>query len=86
MCCVPKSSTFTAYSWSSTTDLASEEFALLGTPAEIIARLQKLEAGRVDYVLLVEPTASTAALERFAKDIMPHFDRTLAAAAAEERP
>jgi alkanesulfonate monooxygenase SsuD/methylene tetrahydromethanopterin reductase-like flavin-dependent oxidoreductase (luciferase family) len=54
-------------------DLASEESALLGTPAEIIARLKKLEAGGVDYVLLVDPTASTAALERFAKEIMPHF-------------
>jgi alkanesulfonate monooxygenase SsuD/methylene tetrahydromethanopterin reductase-like flavin-dependent oxidoreductase (luciferase family) len=54
-------------------DLASEESALLGPPAEIIARLKKLEAGGVDYVLLVDPTASTAALERFAKEIMPHF-------------
>ena len=39
-------------------DLASEESALLGTPEEIIARLQKLQAGGVDYVLLVDPTGS----------------------------
>jgi alkanesulfonate monooxygenase SsuD/methylene tetrahydromethanopterin reductase-like flavin-dependent oxidoreductase (luciferase family) len=54
-------------------ELASEESALLGTPAEIIARLKKLEAGGVDYVLLVDPTGSLASLETFAKDIMPHF-------------
>ena len=39
-------------------NLASEESALLGTPEEIIARLKKLEAGGVDYVLLVDPTGS----------------------------
>jgi alkanesulfonate monooxygenase SsuD/methylene tetrahydromethanopterin reductase-like flavin-dependent oxidoreductase (luciferase family) len=66
-------------------DLASEESALLGTPAEIIARLEKLAAGGVDYVLLVEPTASTAALERFAKEIMPHFAAPPAAVEEERR-
>jgi alkanesulfonate monooxygenase SsuD/methylene tetrahydromethanopterin reductase-like flavin-dependent oxidoreductase (luciferase family) len=68
-------------------DLASEESALLGTPAEVITRLKKLEAGGVDYVLLVDPTASKAALERFAQEIMPHFARRAAAAiVVEERP
>jgi alkanesulfonate monooxygenase SsuD/methylene tetrahydromethanopterin reductase-like flavin-dependent oxidoreductase (luciferase family) len=54
-------------------NLASEESALLGTPAEIIARLQKLEEGGVDYVLLVDPTGSKEALRTFAEEIMPHF-------------
>ncbi|HEU0059415.1 MAG TPA: LLM class flavin-dependent oxidoreductase [Hyphomicrobiaceae bacterium] len=54
-------------------DLASEEAALLGTPEEIIARLKKLAAGGVDYVLLVDPTGSLAALDTFAKEIMPQF-------------
>ena len=54
-------------------DLASEESALLGTPAEIIARLKKLEAGGVDYVLLVDPTGSKDALQTFAEEIMPAF-------------
>ena len=38
-------------------NLAGEESALLGTPEEIVARLRKLEAGGVDYVLLVDRPA-----------------------------
>jgi alkanesulfonate monooxygenase SsuD/methylene tetrahydromethanopterin reductase-like flavin-dependent oxidoreductase (luciferase family) len=53
--------------------LAREESALLGTPEEIIARLRKLEAGGVDYVLLVDPTGSIDALRTFAKEVMPEF-------------
>ena len=64
--------------------LASEESALLGTPAEIIARLKKLEAGGVDYVLLVDPTGSKAALRAFAEEIMPEFrDTALSAELAQ---
>jgi alkanesulfonate monooxygenase SsuD/methylene tetrahydromethanopterin reductase-like flavin-dependent oxidoreductase (luciferase family) len=58
-------------------DLAGEESALLGTPDEIIARLRKLEAGGVDYVLLVDPTGSADALTTFAQDIMPAFPGAL---------
>ena len=54
-------------------NLASEESALLGTPDEIIARLKKLEAGGVDYVLLVDPTGSVGSLRAFAEEIMPAF-------------
>jgi alkanesulfonate monooxygenase SsuD/methylene tetrahydromethanopterin reductase-like flavin-dependent oxidoreductase (luciferase family) len=54
-------------------NLASEESALLGTPEEIVARLRKLEAGGVDYVLLVDPTGSKDALRTFAEEIAPHF-------------
>ena len=54
-------------------NLASEESALLGTPEEIVARLKKLEAGGVDYVLLVDPTGSKDALRAFAEEIAPHF-------------
>lgn len=53
--------------------LAAEEAALLGTPEEIVARLDKLEAGGVDYVLLVDPTGSREALATFAREIMPSF-------------
>jgi alkanesulfonate monooxygenase SsuD/methylene tetrahydromethanopterin reductase-like flavin-dependent oxidoreductase (luciferase family) len=52
-------------------NLASEESALLGTPEEVIARLRKLQAGGVDYVLLVDPTGSVASLRAFAEEIMP---------------
>jgi alkanesulfonate monooxygenase SsuD/methylene tetrahydromethanopterin reductase-like flavin-dependent oxidoreductase (luciferase family) len=54
-------------------NLASEESALLGTPEEIVARLKKLEAGGVDYVLLVDPTGSKEALRTFAEEIVPAF-------------
>jgi len=57
-------------------NLATEESALLGTPAEIIARLEKLQTGGVDYVLLVDPTGSKDTLRFFAKEIMPAFDKT----------
>ena len=53
--------------------LAAEEAALLGTPEEIIQRLRKLEAGGVDYVLMVDPTGSKEALATFAAEIMPQF-------------
>jgi alkanesulfonate monooxygenase SsuD/methylene tetrahydromethanopterin reductase-like flavin-dependent oxidoreductase (luciferase family) len=66
-------------------NLAGEESALLGTPDEIIARLKKLEAGGVDYVLLVDPTGSKTALRAFAEEVMPAF-RGNAARAAEHDP
>ena len=53
--------------------LASEESALLGTREEIVARLKKLDAGGVDYVLLVDPTGSPDALRTFAEQVMPAF-------------
>jgi alkanesulfonate monooxygenase SsuD/methylene tetrahydromethanopterin reductase-like flavin-dependent oxidoreductase (luciferase family) len=65
-------------------NLASEESALLGTPEEIIARLKKLEAGGVDYVLLVDPTGSKGALRTFAEEIMPAFPDAPASARARE--
>ena len=54
-------------------NLASEKSALLGTSEEIVTRLRKLEAGGVDYVLLVDPTGSKDALRTFAEEIMPAF-------------
>ncbi len=43
---------------------------MLGTPAEIIDRLKRLASG-VGYVLLVDPARSPAALQTFAREIMP---------------
>ncbi len=54
-------------------NLATEESALLGTPDEVVARLKKLEAGGIDYVLLIDPTGSTETLRAFAREIMPAF-------------
>ena len=53
--------------------LAREDAPLLGTPHEITTRLERLAAGGVDYVLLVDPTGSPSALETFANQIMPRF-------------
>jgi len=61
-------------------DLAGEESALLGTPEEIIARLKKLEAGGVDYVLLIDPTGSKDTLRTFSEEIMPALADTPATA------
>jgi alkanesulfonate monooxygenase SsuD/methylene tetrahydromethanopterin reductase-like flavin-dependent oxidoreductase (luciferase family) len=52
-----------------------DDAPLLGTPEEIIARLKRLEAGGVDYVLLVDPRPSIEALRIVAKEIMPEFAR-----------
>jgi alkanesulfonate monooxygenase SsuD/methylene tetrahydromethanopterin reductase-like flavin-dependent oxidoreductase (luciferase family) len=54
---------------------------LLGTPAEIIARLKELEAGGATNILLVDPNASVANLRAFAREVMPAFTPARAAAA-----
>jgi alkanesulfonate monooxygenase SsuD/methylene tetrahydromethanopterin reductase-like flavin-dependent oxidoreductase (luciferase family) len=54
-------------------EIAQDTGALLGSPQEIIARLKLLEAGGVDYVILVDPTASQRALRMFADEVMPEF-------------
>jgi alkanesulfonate monooxygenase SsuD/methylene tetrahydromethanopterin reductase-like flavin-dependent oxidoreductase (luciferase family) len=53
--------------------LATEEAALLGTPDEIVRRLEKLKAGGVDYILLVDPTGSKESLRFVAETLMPAF-------------
>ena len=61
-------------------NLAGEESALLGTPEEIVARLKKLEAGGIDYVLLIDPTGSKDTLRTFSEEIMPALADTPATA------
>lgn len=62
--------------------IEEDDAALLGTPAEIIARIQRLEAGGVEAILLADPNASIANLRAFAAEVMPAF-RPLHAVAAE---
>jgi probable F420-dependent oxidoreductase len=50
---------------------AEDDAPLLGTPEEIIARLRRLAAGGVGYVLLVDPNPAPATLAAFASEIMP---------------
>jgi alkanesulfonate monooxygenase SsuD/methylene tetrahydromethanopterin reductase-like flavin-dependent oxidoreductase (luciferase family) len=54
---------------------------LLGTPAEIVARLKELEAGGATNLLLVDPNASIGNLRAFAREVMPTFTPARAAAA-----
>ena len=57
---------------------------LLGTPDEVIARLRELAAGGATNILLVDPNASVGNLRAFAREVMPAFQPTRAAAAAAE--
>ncbi|MBK1657515.1 LLM class flavin-dependent oxidoreductase [Paracraurococcus ruber] len=54
---------------------------LLGTPAEVVARLKALEAVGATNILLVDPNASVGNLRAFARDVMPSFVPGLQAAA-----
>ena len=53
--------------------LESDDAPLLGTPAQIVARLKELEAGGIELVLLVDPNSSLASLQTFGAEIMPVF-------------
>jgi alkanesulfonate monooxygenase SsuD/methylene tetrahydromethanopterin reductase-like flavin-dependent oxidoreductase (luciferase family) len=60
----------------------TEAHALYGTPDEICAALEALRAAGVAYVLLTI-SGGIDQLRRFARDVMPAFARSTAAAAAE---
>jgi len=57
-----------------------DDATLLGTPAEITARLRKLRDGGVGNVLLIDPGANVASLRAFAAEIMPALTTDRAAA------
>jgi len=63
--------------------IEQDDAPLLGLPSEVIARLRRLEAGGVGYVLLVDPNASIAGLRAFAAEVMPAFAAGSLAAAAQ---
>jgi alkanesulfonate monooxygenase SsuD/methylene tetrahydromethanopterin reductase-like flavin-dependent oxidoreductase (luciferase family) len=62
-------------------DIASDDAALIGTPSEIVERLQRLADGGVEYVLLTNATASRESLMTFADKIMPHIKQPAQVAA-----
>lgn len=62
--------------------IATEEAALIGTPEEIITRIKALEALGVEYLLLLDVTASLDALRVFAREVMPAFAQKETAPAA----
>jgi alkanesulfonate monooxygenase SsuD/methylene tetrahydromethanopterin reductase-like flavin-dependent oxidoreductase (luciferase family) len=55
---------------------------LIGTPEQVIRRLDALKARGIEYVLLLDTSGDRASLERFASDIMPRYQTTGASAAA----
>jgi alkanesulfonate monooxygenase SsuD/methylene tetrahydromethanopterin reductase-like flavin-dependent oxidoreductase (luciferase family) len=54
------------------TDPLVDDGALIGTPAEIIDKLQRLAAGGVEYVLLTNAVVTRESLLEFYEEIMPH--------------
>lgn len=52
---------------------ASEESALYGTPDEICRKIERLQAQGVAYILLNGGGTSRKNLQRFAREVMPHF-------------
>ncbi len=63
-------------------DVRKDDSPLLGTPEEIAVKLERLRAGGVETILLVDPKASVAGLQAFAQEVMPRF-RVQRPAAAE---
>jgi alkanesulfonate monooxygenase SsuD/methylene tetrahydromethanopterin reductase-like flavin-dependent oxidoreductase (luciferase family) len=53
--------------------IATETDALIGTPEEIIRRLQRLRAAGVEYVLVIDVRGSLSALRTFEREVMPEF-------------
>jgi alkanesulfonate monooxygenase SsuD/methylene tetrahydromethanopterin reductase-like flavin-dependent oxidoreductase (luciferase family) len=52
---------------------ASEESALYGTPEEICRKIERLRAQGIEYILLNGGGTSRQNLQRFAREVMPHF-------------
>ena len=52
---------------------ATESDALIGPPEEIVDRLERLHAGGVAYVLVIDVGGSLSALRTFAREVMPQF-------------
>ena len=52
---------------------ATESDALIGPPEEIVGRLKRLQAGGVEYVMVIDVGGSLSALRTFAREVMPEF-------------
>jgi alkanesulfonate monooxygenase SsuD/methylene tetrahydromethanopterin reductase-like flavin-dependent oxidoreductase (luciferase family) len=51
----------------------TERDALIGKPDEIIRRIKKLQEGGVEYIMVIDFTASLDHLRLFAREVMPAF-------------
>jgi alkanesulfonate monooxygenase SsuD/methylene tetrahydromethanopterin reductase-like flavin-dependent oxidoreductase (luciferase family) len=54
-------------------DELTERDALIGRPDEIIRRLKRLQAGGLDYVMVIDFAGSLDHLRLFAREVMPAF-------------
>lgn len=66
-------------------DIRADDAPLIGTPDEIVERLQRLADVGVEYVLLTNATATPATLELFANEIVPRIEPRARPAAAQVR-
>ena len=62
--------------------IAADDSALIGSPDEIVGRLQRLADGGVEYILLTNAMASAESLDVLAEEILPRV-RSKAAPRAE---
>ena len=53
-------------------DLANDDSALLGTPSEIIDRINVLGEAGAGYLLLTNASITPEAVQQFAEEIQPH--------------
>ena len=63
--------------------VAADDAGLIGTPDELVEKLNRLAASGVEYVLLSNATATRQSLEIFAREIMPRVRPTVPAAPAQ---
>jgi alkanesulfonate monooxygenase SsuD/methylene tetrahydromethanopterin reductase-like flavin-dependent oxidoreductase (luciferase family) len=64
------------------TEALVDDGALIGTPDEIIEKLQRLAQGGVEYVLLTNAVVTRESLLEFSQEIMPHVASKRATAVA----
>ena len=68
------------------TDYLIQRFAIAGTPAECIERIERLAAAGIEHLMLTPPrTVYHETVETFAREVMPRFRRSLDAAAGLRR-
>jgi alkanesulfonate monooxygenase SsuD/methylene tetrahydromethanopterin reductase-like flavin-dependent oxidoreductase (luciferase family) len=63
------------------TEALVDDGALIGTPDEIIEKIQRLAEGGVEYILLTNAVVTRESLLEFSQEIMPHVAPARAAAA-----
>ena len=78
-----KKSTASLLSFDQTLDAAGDS-ALFGTPDEIAAKLDMLRSAGIEHLLLNGPTGSRENLRAFARDVMPAFGGSSAAATRKQ--